>query len=56
MIQTFQDLSKGAFPDHFKHFKPVANVVMQHLEKQEEEHCEYVIRIYYYVLFIYLLK
>lgn len=38
VVQTFQDLPKGAFPNHFKHFKPVANVVMQHLEKQEEEH------------------
>lgn len=28
VVQTFQDLPKGAFPDHFKYFKPVANVIM----------------------------
>lgn len=31
VVQTFQDLSKGAFPDHFEHLKPVAKVVVQHL-------------------------
>lgn len=28
VVQTFQDLSKGAFPDHFKYLKPVGNMVM----------------------------
>lgn len=51
MVQTFQDLPEGAFPNHFKHFEPVANVVMQHLEKREEEHCEYLSRPHYYVLY-----
>lgn len=32
VVQTFQDLPKGAFPNHLKHFKSVADVVMQHLE------------------------
>lgn len=36
MVQTFKDLPKGAFPDHFKHFKPVGNVVMQYLEDQNK--------------------
>lgn len=33
VVQTFQNLPKGAFPNHFKHFKPVGNVVVQHLQK-----------------------
>ena len=44
VVQTFQDLPKGAFPNHLQHFKSVANVVVQHLEKQEEEHREYLSR------------
>lgn len=28
VVQTFQDLPKGAFPNHFKYFKSVGNVVM----------------------------
>ena len=51
VVQTFQDLPKGAFPDHLKHFKSVADVVMQHLEKQEEEHCEDLSWLHYYVLY-----
>lgn len=51
VVQTFQDLPKGAFPDHFKHLKAVANVVMQHLEKQEEEHCEYLSSLHYYAVY-----
>lgn len=42
VVQAFQDLSKGAFPDHFKHLKPVSNVVMQHLKRQKEEHYDYL--------------
>lgn len=49
VVQTFQDLPKGAFPNHFKHLKPVANVVVQHLEKQE--HCEYLSRLHYDALY-----
>lgn len=45
VVQTFQDLSKGAFPNNFKHLKPVANVVVQYLEQQKNEHCEYLSRL-----------
>lgn len=37
MVQAFQNLSKGAFTNHFKYFKSVGDMVMQHLQ-QEKEH------------------
>ena len=49
VVQTFEDLPKGAFPNHFKHFKPVANVVMQHLEEQEEEHINTWLFMWHYM-------
>ena len=45
VVQTFQDLSEGAFPNHFKHLKPVANVIVQHLEMHEKEHREFVSKL-----------
>lgn len=38
VVQTFQDLPKGAFPDHFKYFKSVGDVVVQHLDKPRKDH------------------
>lgn len=38
VVQTFQDLPKGAFPNHFKYFKSVGNVVVQHLNKQRKDY------------------
>lgn len=37
VVQTFQNLSEGTFPDHLEHFEPVGNVVVKHLEEQERE-------------------
>lgn len=38
VVQTFQDLPKGAFSNHFKYLKSVANVVVEHLKKQRKEY------------------
>lgn len=58
VVETFEDLPKGAFPDHFEHFKPVANMVMQHLEEQEGEHSEYLngLRTSVYIIIITIKK
>ena len=32
VVQTFEDLTKGTFPDHLQNLEPVANMVMQNLE------------------------
>lgn len=51
VVQAFQDLPKGPFPNHFKHFKPVGNVVMQHLKKQRKD----CIMSHYTVLYLFFL-
>lgn len=28
VVQTFQDLAKGSFPNNFKHLEPVGNMVV----------------------------
>lgn len=38
VVQTFQDLPKGAFPNNFKYFKSVGNVVVKHLNKQRKDY------------------
>lgn len=38
VVQTLQDLPEGALPDDFKHFKPVGDVVVQHLDKQDNRY------------------
>ena len=46
VVQTFQDLPEGAFPNHLQNLKPVGDVVVQHLEEQEDEHREHETTIY----------
>lgn len=38
VVQTLQDLPEGALPDDFQYLKPVGDVVVQHLDKQDNRH------------------